>query len=77
MIFNYFAQNWIEITAVIFAILYLVLAVKQNIFCWIFGILAPSYIFLSCAQQAYTWRHTCRFSMYAWVYMVGHNGEKV
>ena len=32
MIFNYFAQNWIEITAVIFAILYLVLAVKQNIF---------------------------------------------
>ena len=40
MIFNYFAQNWIEITAVIFAILYLVLAVKQNIFCWFFGILS-------------------------------------
>ena len=40
MIFNYFAQNWIEITAVIFAILYLVLAVKQNIFCWFFGIIS-------------------------------------
>ena len=40
MIFNYFAQNWIEITAVIFAILYLLLAVKQNIFCWFFGILS-------------------------------------
>ncbi len=40
MIFNYIAQNWVEIAAVIFAILYLVLAVKQNILCWISGILS-------------------------------------
>ncbi len=40
MIFNYFVQNWIENIAVLFAILYLVLAVKQNIFCWFFGIIS-------------------------------------
>ena len=40
MISNYIAENWFEITAVIFAILYLVLAVKQNILCWICGIIS-------------------------------------
>ena len=40
MIFNYILQNWIEITAVFLAILYLVLAVKQNILCWICGIIS-------------------------------------
>ena len=40
MIFNYIAQNSLEIAAVIFAILYLVLAVKQNILCWISGIIS-------------------------------------
>ena len=40
MIFNYILLNWIEITAVFLAILYLVLAVKQNILCWICGIIS-------------------------------------
>ena len=40
MISNFFVQNWLEMTAVIFAILYLVLAVKQNILCWIAGIIS-------------------------------------
>ena len=40
MISNYIVQNSLEITAVIFAILYLVLAVKQNILCWICGIIS-------------------------------------
>jgi len=40
MIFNYILLNWIEITAVLLAILYLVLAVKQNILCWICGIIS-------------------------------------
>ena len=40
MIFNYIFQNWIEITAVILAILYLVLVVKQNILCWVCGIIS-------------------------------------
>ena len=40
MIFNYIFQNWIEISAVILAILYLVLAVKQNILCWVCGIIS-------------------------------------
>ncbi|MDB4194809.1 nicotinamide riboside transporter PnuC [Gammaproteobacteria bacterium] len=40
MIYNFIVQNWLEITAVIFAILYLILAVKQNILCWIAGIIS-------------------------------------
>jgi len=40
MIFNYIFQNWIEVIAVILAILYLVLAVKQNILCWLAGIIS-------------------------------------
>ena len=47
MIFNYLAQNWIEITAVIFAICYLVLAVKQNILCWICGIISSLIFYMS------------------------------
>ena len=40
MIFNYLLQNWLEFTAVFFAILYLILAVNQNILCWVAGILS-------------------------------------
>ena len=40
MISNFFVENWLEITAVIFAILYLLLAVKQNILCWPAGIIS-------------------------------------
>ena len=40
MISSFIAQNWIEITAVILAILYLALAVKQNILCWVAGIMS-------------------------------------
>ena len=40
MIFNYIIQNWLEIAAVVFAIFYLILAVKQNILCWISGIIS-------------------------------------
>ena len=40
MISNFIVQNWLESTAVIFAILYLILAVKQNILCWTAGIIS-------------------------------------
>ena len=40
MIFNYLLQNWLEFTAVFFAILYLILAVNQNILCWVAGIVS-------------------------------------
>ena len=54
MIFNYLAQNWIEITAVIFAICYLVLAVKQNILCWSCGIISSAlYFFIMRAAGLY------------------------
>jgi len=40
MISNFIVQNWLEIAAVIFAILYLILAVQQNILCWTAGIIS-------------------------------------
>ena len=51
MISNFHVQNWLEITAVIFAILYLILAVKQNILCWIAGIIS-SVLYFFIMQKA-------------------------
>ena len=51
MISNVIVQNWLEITAVIFAILYLILAVKQNILCWIAGIIS-SVLYFFIMQKA-------------------------
>jgi len=54
MIFNYIFQNWIEVTAVILAILYLILAVKQNILCWLAGIISSAlYFFIMCSAGLY------------------------
>ena len=51
MISNFIVQNWLESTAVIFAILYLILAVKQNILCWTAGILS-SILYFFIMQKA-------------------------
>lgn len=51
MISNFIVQNWLEITAVIFAILYLILVVKQNILCWIAGIIS-SVLYFFIMQKA-------------------------
>jgi nicotinamide mononucleotide transporter len=51
MISNFLVQNWLEITAVIFAILYLILAVKQNILCWTAGIIS-SVLYFYIMQKA-------------------------
>ena len=54
MIFNYIFQNWVEITAVVLAILYLVLAVKQNILCWVCGIISSVlYFFIMLSAGLY------------------------
>ena len=51
MISNFIVQNWLEGTAVIFAILYLILAVKQNILCWTAGIIS-SVLYFFIMQKA-------------------------
>ena len=51
MISNFIVQNWLEITAVIFAILYLILVVKQNILCWTAGIIS-SVLYFFIMQKA-------------------------
>ena len=54
MIFNYIFQNWIEITAVILAVFYLILAVRQNILCWICGIISSVlYFFIMHSASLY------------------------
>ena len=54
MISNFIVQNWLEITAVIFAILYLILAVKQNILCWAAGIISSVlYFFIMQTAELY------------------------
>ena len=54
MIFDYFLKNWLEISAVVFAILYLLLAVQQNILCWIAGIISSvKYFFIMQSADLY------------------------
>ena len=45
MISNFIVQNCLEITAVSLAILYLILAVNQNILCWVAGIISSALYF--------------------------------
>lgn len=41
------AQSWLEVIAVITAILYLVLAAKENIWCWFYGFISTAiYVYL-------------------------------
>ncbi len=43
----FLAQSWLEIVAVITAVLYLVLAVKESRWCWVYGFISTAiYIFL-------------------------------
>jgi nicotinamide mononucleotide transporter len=43
----FLAQSWLEVVAVITAILYLVLAVKENKWCWFFGFISTAiYVYL-------------------------------
>ena len=43
----FFAQSWLEVVAVITAVLYLVLAVKESRWCWVYGFISTAiYIFL-------------------------------
>ena len=71
MIFNYIFQNWIEVTAVILAILYLVLAVKQNILCWLAGIISSVlYFFIMRSaglyKEAYLQLFYLHMGFYGW-----------
>jgi nicotinamide mononucleotide transporter len=58
MISNFIVQNWLESTAVIFAILYLILAVKQNILCWTAGIIS-SILYFFIMQTAGLYMEAC------------------
>jgi len=51
----FIAQSWLEVVAVITAILYLVLAVKENKWCWFYG-------FISTAIYVYLFYHVALLS---------------
>lgn len=42
MLIRWIADNWIENTAVITGLIYLFLSIKQNIWCWLFGIVSSA-----------------------------------
>ena len=43
----FYAQSWLEVMAVVTAILYLILVVKENIWCWFFAFISTTiYIYL-------------------------------
>lgn len=51
----FFAQSWLEVVAVITAILYLILAIRENKWCWFFG-------FITTAIYVYLFYHVSLFS---------------
>ena len=46
MISNFISEFWMEIAAVLLAIIYLLLAVKQDVKCWFAAIISSTIIFL-------------------------------
>lgn len=76
MIFNYLVQNWIEIAAVILAIFYLVLAVKQNILCWICGIMS-SILYFFIMHSASLYMEACLQIFYVFMGFYGWSQWKI
>ena len=53
MISNFISQFWMEISAVLFAIIYLLLAVKQDVKCWFAAIISSLlYFFINTSTQS-------------------------
>ena len=43
----FFAQSWLEVVAVLTAVLYLILVIKENIWCWFFAFISTGiYVYL-------------------------------
>ena len=71
MISNFIASSWIEPTAVILAIIYLLLAIKQNISCWFaafFSSLLYFFIMYSAGLYMEAWLQIfyCVMAAYGW-----------
>jgi len=50
MMLEWLSKNWVEVTAAILGVIYLVLSIKQNIWLWLFGLLTSVlyiYVFLT------------------------------
>ena len=71
MISNFIASSWIEPTAVILAIIYLLLAIKQNISCWFsafFSSLLYFFVMYSAGLYMEAWLQIfyCVMAVYGW-----------
>ena len=71
MISNFIASSWIEPTAVILAIIYLLLAIKQNISCWFaafFSSLLYFFVMYSAGLYMEAWLQIfyCVMAAYGW-----------
>ena len=62
--------NWsiIECVAVFFSIIYIILAAKENIWCWGAGIISASlYIYICLFAQLYS-QTACKYFIYLWLF---------
>ena len=71
MIFDYFQNHSLELIAVLLAILYLLLAVRQNILCWPAGIISSVlYFFIMNSAGLYMEAYLQIFYVFMGLYVV-------
>ena len=73
---NWFTENWIEIVGVTTGLAYIYLSVKQNIWCWLFGIISSAlYLFVFFNSKIYAdmllQAYYVVMGVYGWIHWAG------
>jgi len=81
-VLNWLLDNWVENIGVVTGLLYIVLSVRQNIWCWIFGIISSgvyllvffnSKIYADMSLQVYY----VLMGVYGWVHWAGADNKEI
>ncbi len=68
-------SSLLELIAVLFAIAYLALAVRENSLCWYAaGISTLIFLFIFFGTLSSIWNLACRFIIWQWLFLVGISG---
>jgi nicotinamide mononucleotide transporter len=73
---NWFIENWIEIVGVTTGLVYIFLSIKQNIWCWLFGIISSAlYLFVFFDSKIYAdmllQAYYVIMGVYGWIHWAG------
>jgi nicotinamide mononucleotide transporter len=73
---NWFIENWIEIVGVTTGLAYIFLSIKQNIWCWLFGIISSTlYLFVFFDSKIYAdmllQAYYVIMGVYGWIHWAG------